>query len=70
MVTMTLTQHPVQPWRKAKASTNQGGCVEVGALQEGKIAVRDTKDRTGPVLQFDPGAWGRFTAAVKAGDLS
>jgi hypothetical protein len=30
------------------------------------VLVRDTQDRSGPVLQFGPGAWRRFTGRVKA----
>jgi uncharacterized protein DUF397 len=54
-------------WRKASYSaSNGGGCVEV-ASPDGAIAVRDTQDRTGPVLRFSPGAWRRFADQVKAG---
>jgi hypothetical protein len=31
------------------------------------IAVRDTKNRTGPVLQISPAAWNQFAGQVKAG---
>jgi hypothetical protein len=54
-------------WRKASYSAgNGGGCVEV-ASPGGAIAVRDTQDRSGPVLMFGPGAWRRFADQVKAG---
>lgn len=53
-------------WRKSSYSGNGGGdCVEVGRIRDG-IAVRDTKDRTGPLLGFAPGAWRRFTDRVKS----
>ena len=39
-------------WRKSSAS-GANGCVEV-AFVEGQVAVRDSKDRAGPVLVFDP----------------
>jgi hypothetical protein len=32
------------------------------------IAVRDTKDRNGPVLQVSPAAWRRFAGQVKSGN--
>jgi hypothetical protein len=53
-------------WRKSSRSGGNGGeCVEVGQVP-GIVAVRDTKDdRTGPVLGFAPGAWERFTEALK-----
>lgn len=53
-------------WRKSSHSgSNGGGCVEVGN-HEGRVVVRDTRDRTGPVLRFGPGAWRKFADHVKA----
>jgi hypothetical protein len=52
-------------WRKASYSaSNGGGCVEVGDAP-GAVLVRDTTDRTGPVLKFSPDAWRRFADQVK-----
>ena len=52
-------------WRKSTYSgSNGGGCVEV-ADHDRSVLVRDTQDRSGPVLQFGPGAWRRFTGRVK-----
>ena len=52
-------------WRKSSYSGNGGSdCVEVTAADH--VLVRDTKDRTGPVLRFTPDAWHRFTGQVKA----
>jgi hypothetical protein len=52
-------------WRKASYSAaNGGGCVEV-ADHASRVLVRDTQDRTGPVLRFTPGAWRRFADLVK-----
>jgi Domain of unknown function (DUF397) len=54
-------------WRKASYSAgNGGGCVEV-ASPKGAIAVRDTQDRTGPMLRFSPDAWRVFADQVKTG---
>ena len=54
-------------WRKSSYTTANGGnCVEV-AGQESRVLVRDTKDRTGPMLRFAPDAWCRFAERVKAG---
>jgi hypothetical protein len=39
------------PWIKASASDDQGSCVELRRANE-MIEVRDTKDRSGPVLRF------------------
>jgi hypothetical protein len=52
-------------WRKASYSAaNGGGCVEV-ADRSNRVLVRDTQDRTGPVLTFSPDAWRRFAEQVK-----
>jgi hypothetical protein len=52
-------------WRTSSYSSGNGGdCVEVAASDH--VAVRDTKDRQGPVLRFSPAAWQRFADQVKA----
>ncbi len=54
-------------WRASSYTGNGGGnCVEVGDAAR-VILVRDTKDRSGPVLRFSPAAWCRFAGQVKAG---
>jgi hypothetical protein len=52
-------------WRKSSYSAGNGGdCVEsCGA--HGTILVRDSKNRHGPVLRFDPGTWRAFATEVK-----
>jgi hypothetical protein len=52
-------------WRTASYSSNGGGnCVEVADGTQ-RVLVRDTGDRTGPVLWFTPAAWRRFADQVK-----
>jgi hypothetical protein len=54
-------------WRTSSYSGNNGGaCIEVAASRA--VAVRDSKDKGGPVLAFGPQAWAAFTARVKADD--
>ena len=55
-------------WRKSSYSDNGGtDCVEVGTLAEADgVVVRDTKDRSGPVVRFTPAAWRTFGGRVKA----
>jgi len=56
-------------WRKSSYSGGQGDCVEVAAIRDG-AAVRDSKDKSGPVLAFPAGAWQAFLSDVKAGRLA
>jgi hypothetical protein len=57
-------------WRTSSYSgSNGGGCVEVARNLPGIVTVRDSKDRTGPVLTFSPEQWGTFTGGLKSGEL-
>jgi hypothetical protein len=44
------------------------GCVEV-AILDGRVAVRDAKDRTGPVLLFSAHEWEAFVGGVRGGEF-
>lgn len=46
-----------------------GSCVEVAALPDGRISVRDSKDRGKPPHFFTLGEWRDFVAGVKAGEF-
>jgi hypothetical protein len=53
------------PWRKSTYSgTNGGGCIEA-ADEAGRILVRDTTDRGGPVLSFCLDAWHQFINTLR-----
>ena len=54
-------------WRTStRSSTNGGNCVEVADNLPGRVHVRDSKDRQGPVLTFDPAAWRAFVRDIAA----
>jgi Domain of unknown function (DUF397) len=55
-------------WRTSTRSGGNGNCVEVAANLPSVVAVRDTKDRTGPVLFFGHADWKAFT--VRLGDAA
>jgi hypothetical protein len=51
-------------WRKSTYSGSNGGeCVEVASA--GAVLIRDTTDRTGPVLTFSAKAWRAFLTAIE-----
>ncbi|MEU7620131.1 DUF397 domain-containing protein [Micromonospora rifamycinica] len=53
-------------WRTSTKSGNNGGdCVEVADNLSGIVAVRDSKDPSGPVLAFDPETWRSFVGFAK-----
>jgi len=51
-------------WRKSSASTANGDCVEVACLPVGGVAVRDSKDKAGPILRFGHDSWQQFLEEV------
>jgi uncharacterized protein DUF397 len=55
-------------WVKSTRSNGQGECVE--AATDGRtVAVRDSKNPTGPAIPFTADAWTAFTGLVKTGTL-
>lgn len=54
-------------WRKS-TYCDTSACVEVGRIGD-RIALRDSKDPEGPVLQFDRQEWNAFVAGVGAGEF-
>ncbi|GAA0916147.1 DUF397 domain-containing protein [Nonomuraea longicatena] len=56
-------------FRKSSFSGGNNDCVEVATNLPGVVAVRDSKDRGGPVLTFTPGEWRAFLSDVRNGNL-
>jgi hypothetical protein len=56
-------------WRKSRHSSTDKGCVETAFLSDGRVAVRDSKDRGGPALIYMPREWRAFIAGVKDGEF-
>jgi hypothetical protein len=54
-------------WQKASYSSTSG-CVEVAHVS-GHVALRDSKDRQGPMLVFTPIEWDAFVKGVREGEF-
>lgn len=56
-------------WRKSTRSSAQGNCVEVARNLPGIVAVRDSKNPTGPALIFTPSEWDAFLGGANDGEF-
>ncbi len=55
-------------WRTSSHTLNKGSCVEV-AVGTDAVAVRDSKDRTGPVLVVGRASWAALLDGIRRGEL-
>lgn len=57
-------------WKKGSRSNGSGGnnCVEV-MIEDGQVKVRDSKDKSGPVLTYTRAEWSAFIDGVKDGEF-
>jgi hypothetical protein len=56
------------PWVRASRSAQQGECVEQRRSGD-VIEVRDTKDRSGPVLRFTEAEYAAWLDGAKRGEF-
>jgi len=66
-----MPENSVSPTRWFKSSfsgPNGNACVEIAVLPDG-IAVRDSKDPSGPMLRFTVQEWSAFLAGVRANEF-
>jgi len=56
-------------WRKSPYSGGGQDCVEIASLPGAGIAVRQSKDPDGPVLEFTAPEWAAFVNGVRDGVL-
>lgn len=52
-------------WRKSsRSNAAPGECVEVAENLPGRVHVRDSKDKAGPLPTFTPAAWSAFVGTL------
>ncbi|WP_440072471.1 DUF397 domain-containing protein [Streptosporangium sp. OZ121] len=56
-------------FRTSSLSGANNNCVEVATNLPGLVAVRDSKDPSGPALTFTPAAWNNFLTGIRTGEL-
>ncbi|MFD0883553.1 DUF397 domain-containing protein [Streptosporangium algeriense] len=54
-------------FQKSSLSGADDNCVEVATNLPGLVAVRDSKDPSGPALAFTPAQWRSFIGRVNTG---
>ncbi|MGH3568268.1 MAG: DUF397 domain-containing protein [Pseudonocardia sp.] len=57
-------------WRTASYSDGGSNCVEVAIATDGRVGVRDSKDRTRAPHIFTPTEWAAFLAGALAGEFT
>jgi hypothetical protein len=61
------SRHSTLNWRTSKASGGSGECVEI-ACDDQSVLIRDSRNRSGSVLEFSPGQWSSFIRRIRADD--
>ena len=56
-------------WRKSQHSNPSGNCVEVAKLQDGAVAIRNSRHPAGPALICAPTEFSAFLAAARDGEF-
>lgn len=61
---------PVERWVKSSASNGTGNCVEVAALPDGAVAMRNSRFPGGPALVFTQDEMTAFVIGAGAGEFN
>jgi hypothetical protein len=62
------TPYSTLAWRKSSASGGSGECVEV-AQWESSVLIRDSRDRSGPVLVVNATQWLGLLRRTRNGEI-
>jgi hypothetical protein len=56
-------------WRKSTRSIGNGQCAEAAVLSDGRLAMRDSMDKSGPMFLFTQAEWHTFLKKIKSDDF-
>jgi hypothetical protein len=56
-------------WRKSRHSNPSGNCVEIAALPDGAVAIRNSRHPSGPALICAPTEFSAFLASARDGEF-
>ncbi|MGW4033421.1 DUF397 domain-containing protein [Streptomyces sp. NPDC004838] len=56
-------------WTKSSHSNATGNCVELAALPDGSVAIRNSRDPQGPALIYTREEMVAFVAGARGGDF-
>jgi hypothetical protein len=59
----------VSAWTKSSLSHANGNCVEIADIADGHVAMRDSKNTSGPMLAIPPEEWKAFLGGVRNGEF-
>ena len=60
---------PTARWRKSRASNPSGSCVEIAELPGRMVAIRNSRDKSGPALIYPRAELAAFLLSVKNGEF-
>jgi hypothetical protein len=66
---MSATGLGAVEWRKSTVSNPSGNCVEVAALADGAVAVRNSREPNGAALIYTRAEMAAFLAGVRNGEF-